>query len=270
MPEGDTIARMARTLGRWLGGRQVTAASGRVRGVAVERLVGDRVGVVESQGKHLLMRFESGRVLHTHMRMQGSWHVYRTGQRWPRPQAQARVVVECGPRLGVCFNAPVVELLVAGAERLHPALTALGPDLVQPAPDFDEVCRRAAARPPTTLIGDVLLDQRVASGIGNVYRCEALFLHGVHPAARLAAVGEEVFSAVVTTAARLLSANARPSAPGRVVAGSGRDVGLGPGRCWVYGRAGRPCRQCGTRVRGQRLGAHARTTYWCPACQPER
>jgi endonuclease-8 len=258
VPEGDTIFRTATTLRRWLVEREITAAR-TTAPVPVQLLVGDRVTAVDARAKHLLMRFASERVLHTHMRMTGSWHVYPAGQPWHLPAGQARLVLEAAERVAVCFNAPVIELLSAGGERVHPALATLGPDVLVDPLDVGAVIERAARRPPETQIGDLLLDQQVVSGIGNIYRCEALFLTGVHPS-RLAS-GVDL-GAVVTAAARIMRANLGPGGP------MGRNVGLGADDRWVYRRSGRPCRRCGTRVESGRVGMQARTAYWCPRCQP--
>ena len=257
MPEGDTIFRTAGTLRRWVEGREVTAA----RGAGLERVVGATVAAIDTRGKHLLIRFSSGLVLHTHMRMSGSWHVYPRGGRWQRPAAQARAVLECGERIAVCFNAPVVELLADHQERVHPGLTHLGPDVLDEDFDLDEAVRRAATRPAAMVMGELLLDQGVLAGLGNVYRCEALFLQGLDPAAPRRSISEEQLRLLITVARDLIRANAGPGATFR------RDVGLGPERAFVYGRSGRPCRRCGTTIRSAPLGVQARTAFWCPSCQ---
>ena len=262
MPEGDTIFRTATTLRRWLEGRTITAARTTVAGVAATALIGDRVSEVQARGKHLLIRFDSGRTLHTHMRMTGSWHVYTAGERWHRPASQARIVLVAGDRVAVCFNAPVVEVLAAGMERAHAALAGLGPDVLVEPLDLDEIRRRAATRERRTEIGDVLLDQQVASGIGNIYRCESLFLGRVHPRRPIGEIDDTTLDRLVIDAARLMRANARPDAS------VGREFGLGSDQRWVYGRSRRPCRRCGTRIASARTGTHARTVYWCPRCQP--
>jgi len=252
VPEGDTIFRTAATLRRWLGGREITGARSTAP-VPVASLIGDVVASVEAQAKHLLIRFESGKVLHTHMRMTGSWHVYPAGERWQAPAWQARLVLEAGERVAVCFNAPVIELLARGGERAHPALVNLGPDMLVEPLDLVAVRQRAAQRPPETEIGDLLLDQQVVSGIGNIYRCETLFLNGVHPRRRVSQVD---IGPLVTTAAELMQASVTPSTrPGTV-------------QRWVYNRSGRPCRNCGTRISSERVGTQARIAYWCPSCQP--
>ena len=260
MPEGDTILRTAVTLGRWLGGREVTEATTTVPGVPADRLVGQRVDRVDAWGKHLLVRFGSGQVLHSHLRMSGSWHVYSVGEKWQRPLRQARLVIVCGDRLAVCFNAPVIELLAARAEEVHPALAGLGPDVLGEDLDLDEVRRRARARPPELAMGELLLDQRVVSGIGNIWRSEALFLAGHHPWTPQSALSDDQLDQVVTTARRLMRSSAGVDAGG---AAGGR-----PDPRWVYRRTGRPCRRCGTRVESRRQGEQARMAYWCPACQP--
>jgi endonuclease-8 len=263
VPEGDTILRTATTLRRWLEGREVTGAESKVAGLATAgRLVGTTVTGVEARGKHLLVRFSSGQVLHTHMRMTGSWHVYPAGERWRRPAWQARLVLACGERVAVCFNAPVVELLAAGDERSQPALAGLGPDVLSPELDLAEVQRRAAARPGAVTVGELLLDQTVVAGIGNIYRCESLFLRGHNPWVRRDQLDDGALGALIGTAARLMGDNVRA---GTVAT---RSFGPGTRQPWVYRRSGRPCRRCGTTIASGRLGEQARSVYWCPACQP--
>ncbi len=249
MPEGDVLFRTAATLQRWLAGREVTAATSPAGSV-----VGRTVEKVEANGKHLLVRFDSGHVLHTHLRMTGSWHVYSTGERWRRPPGQARVSLTCGGRVAVCFNAPVVELLVPGGEAFHPALAGLGPDVLDRPLDLAEVRHRARRRPAGTALGELLLDQRVVAGIGNIWRCEALFLQGRSPWAPVSSLGDDELDALVATAGRIMGESLGPF--------TGR-----PER-WVYRRSGRPCRRCGTLVRSRPQGEQARTAYWCPTCQP--
>jgi endonuclease VIII len=264
MPEGDTILRAARSLGRWLEGREITAARSQRLKVPADRLVGHTVESVEARAKHLLIRLSSGDVLHTHMRMTGSWHVYRAGERWRKPGWQARVVLEAGDRVAVCFDAPVVELLSPGEVERHPSIARLGPDVLVDPLDTHEVARRAAARPADVPIGDVLLDQRVVSGIGNIYRCESLFLAGLHPATPRSAVEGRTLADLVRTASDLMRANLEP--------GAGFDRRFaplgGPRGAWVYGRGGRPCYRCRTPVATAVLGDPPRDVWWCPSCQP--
>jgi endonuclease-8 len=250
VPEGDVLFRSAATLQRWLAGREVTEATG-----AAVPMVGHTVEKVEANGKHLLIRFDSGHVLHTHLRMTGSWHVYSTGERWQRPAGQARVTLTCGSRVAVCFNAPVVELLPPGAEANHPSLSGLGPDILGQPLHREEIRGRARRRPPETALGELLLDQRVVAGIGNIWRCEALFLEGRSPWAPVSSLTDEQLDALVATAARIMNGSLAPF--------TGR-----PER-WVYRRTGRPCRRCRTPIRSRGQGEQARTAYWCPTCQPD-
>ena len=250
MPEGDVLFRTAATLQRWLAGREVTEATG-----AALPVVGETVEKVEANGKHLLIRFGSGHVLHTHLRMTGSWHVYSAGERWQRPASQARVTLTCGTRMAVCFNAPVVELLAPGAEANHPSLAGLGPDVLGTPPDLDEIRRRARRRPPETPLGELLLDQRVVAGIGNIWRCEALFLEGRSPWVPVASLADQELDALVSRAAQIMGQSLGPL--------TGR-----PDR-WVYRRTGRPCRRCRTPIKSRGQGEQSRTAYWCPTCQAD-
>ena len=259
MPEGDVLYRTASTLQRWLAGREVTDAT-----AAATPMVGQTVEKVEANGKHLLIRFDSGHVLHTHLRMTGSWHVYSTDERWQRPANQARVTLTCGNRMAVCFNAPIVELLAPGAEANHPSLSGLGPDILARPLDVEEIRARARRRPPDTALGELLLDQRVVAGIGNVWRCEALFLEGRNPWAPVSSLTDDELDALMSTAARSMGGSRGPSGPqgGRPAPFTGR-----PER-WVYRRTGRPCRRCGTLIKSRGQGEQSRTAYWCPTCQP--
>ena len=260
MPEGDTIHRAAAALRPVLLGRALTRVE-----VPRQRpplpAVGATVTRVEARGKHLLIHTSDGLVVHTHQRMTGSWHVYRPGQRWQKSPRAARVVLGVPGAVAVCFAAPVVEVLDAAGVARHPALRRLGPDLCEPDPDLDGVLARLAGHDPARIVGEVLLDQSVASGIGNVYRCDVAFLHGLDPHTPLGGVPPAVMRAAFDTAARLLHANL-----GR---GSRTTVSGAPGgTLWVYGRGGRPCRRCATPIASGHLGEQQRLVYWCPTCQP--
>jgi endonuclease-8 len=198
------------------------------------------------------------------MRMTGSWHLYRPGERWRKPRHLVRALVEVGPTpdgsdpqgwVAVCFSAPVVEL-VRGPRTDH-----LGPDLCTPGADLEEAVRRMDTVDPTTPVVDVLLDQRICCGVGNVYKSEVLFALGLHPLAPIGALDGEQRARLVETASRQLRANlttsSRTTLPGP------------PGTVAVYGRRREPCRRCGTPVAWARTGVDARGTYWCPRCQPE-
>jgi endonuclease-8 len=259
MPEGDTLFRTAAGLRPHLVGRVVTAARARRPGPQVERIVGSTIKAVETQGKNLLIRFDNGLVVRTHLRMNGSWHRYRPGERWRRGEARARLVIEVPGAVAVCFDAPVVELFEERTEQLHPGLAPLGPDLLNPDWGPDEAAEalrrlRDPARSNVT-ISAALLDQRALAGIGNIWRNETLFAERVDPFADVADLDDATLERLVATARRLLRASAGV-APGRVALA-------------VYRRAGRPCRRCGTFLRTRPLGGELpRTTYWCPTCQP--
>lgn len=255
MPEGDTIFRTAATLRAALAGKRlVRFETPRRRFEPFDPEV--VVRSVEARGKHLLIFFGDGRVLHTHMQMSGSWHVYPNGARWRRPDHQARAIVGVSDAVAVCFEAPVVELLRERDLARHPRLTALGPDLCSPEVDLDEVLTRLDRMSPDTEIGVALLDQRVASGIGNVYKSETLFACRVDPFARLAGLGVTTRRELYATASRLLRANL-----------GGQPRTTVPDGLAVYRKTGRPCPRCGSPIRSRRQGEAARTTFWCPSCQ---
>ncbi len=263
MPEGDTLFRTAAVLREVLLGRDVTAARGRPGGAALGRVVGSRVVSVEARGKHLLIGFDAGLTLHTHLRMNGSWHRYRTGEPWRRSPARAVAVIEVPGMVAVCFDAPTVELMDTAALAIHPALAALGPDLLAPEPDLDAaVARLSAPERAATPIGEALLDQTALAGLGNVYRSEVCFIERVDPFASVGALARGTVRRMLGTGARLLAANV--SGGTRTTVHRSR-----PGTLFVYGRAGRPCRRCGTLIRTRVTGELPRRTYWCPTCQPE-
>jgi endonuclease VIII len=255
VPEGDTIHRAA--------GRLRTALEGReLRRFEAPRLVGERprpgavIDSVEAVGKHLLMHFSSGLTLQTHMRMTGSWHLYRVGERWQKAEHLARVVVGVDDWVAVCFSAPVVRTY--RTERTDSPVAHLGPDLCRDDADLDAVVRRMGeVADADSAIADVLLDQRIASGIGNVYKSETLFACALDPFTPLRWVDKAMRRRLVETAAGQLRANL----------GAGPRTTV-PGGLAVYGRQRQPCRRCGTPVRAANQGPHARVTFWCPVCQP--
>jgi endonuclease-8 len=218
---------------------------------------------VEPRGKHLLIGFSNGRWLRTHMRMKGSWHRYAPGEPWRLPERRATCMLETDSAIAVAFDAPVAELLTKAELERHAGLRSLGPDLLAEHADLDEAVRRLREREATTL-GEALLDQRAVAGIGNVVKSEAAFMERLDPWAPVGAFTDAELRGVVQRAAGVLRTNT----------GGGRRVTTGrraPGESlWVYGRTGRPCGRCGTLIRARRQGDQARTTYWCPGCQPER
>ncbi|MGD9754615.1 MAG: Fpg/Nei family DNA glycosylase [Acidimicrobiia bacterium] len=266
MPEGDTIWRVAARLRPALLGRSL-------RRFEAPRLVGPRpragadgttVQAVEAVGKHLLIRFADGVQLQTHLRMTGSWHLYRIGERWQRPAHQLRVRLDTDDWVAVCFAAPVVRTdrfnpSVEVAIDRSPPVAHLGPDLAGADVDIDGVLRRVDAQPVERPVLDVLLDQRVAAGIGNVYKNELLWLHRLAPTTPIGAIDPARRRALYADAHRLLRANLGPGP--RVTA-----PGV-PGGVAVYGRRGRACPRCHSPIRSARLGQPPRSTYWCPTCQ---
>jgi endonuclease VIII len=263
MPEGDTIWRTARALHAALAGRPVVAFSSSLPTVAVAArrlaVVGRTVESVEARGKHLLVRFEGGPVLHTHQGMRGSWRLYRpaTAPRGRLPRCRA--AIETPTVVAACSLSPVVELLSAARALGHPALVRLGPDLLAAA--FDPAAARRRLRERADLpAGVALMDQTALAGIGNVYKSEVLFLCGVSPHARVRDLDDRTLDRLVATAGELMRRNLgtglrRTTSP------------LAPGRLFVYGRAGQPCRRCGTPVERTVQGEQARSTWSCPRCQ---
>lgn len=258
MPEGDTVWLAANRLHAALAGRTLTRSDFRVPQLATTDLSGRNVREVVARGKHLLARIDGGLTLHTHLRMDGAWHVYRSGARWRAPGWQARVVLTNVDWEAVGFRLPVVELLRTGDEAR--VVGHLGPDLLGPDWDHEEAVRRLRSHPDKA-VGLALLEQRNLAGIGNLYRTEALFLHGVTPWTPVAEAGD--LDELVELTRRLLLRN-RDDWP-QVTTGDSRRGH----QHWVFERAGRPCRRCGTRVRTARQGDQPvdRVTYWCPRCQ---
>lgn len=246
MPEGDTIFRAARALDQALAGRPlVRFEAPRLRFAPFPP--DTTVEGADAVGKHCLVRFDDGRVLRTHMMMTGSWHLYRPGERWRKKPAAMRALVEVPEWVAVCFAAPVVEL------DDHPAIDHLGPDLCRPDADLDEAVRRMGElRPADRTIGEALLDQRVAAGIGNMWKAEACFTCGIDPFTPVGELDDTERRRLLEVAAAYLrrsSAGERPPMS-------------------VYGRRDQPCRRCGTTIAWAPQGEQRRGTYWCPACQP--
>jgi endonuclease-8 len=260
MPEGDTIHKIAAYLRPRLEGVKLTSA--RIRRFPGEIVDGTTIRSVQATGKHLLMQLDDGRLLRSHLGMHGSWHRYRRDEPWRKPRRQATIELHVGDEVYVCFNAKEVELLRDRGVRQRILEARLGPDVTAPSPDLPlAVARARRFLEPEALIADVLLDQRVACGIGNVYKSELLFLERIHPERTLRAIDDETLERLYRLAHDLLRRNL----------GGGprttRFVEDGTGRAWVYGRRGRPCFRCGDPIRSRRLGRTQRVTYWCSRCQ---
>ena len=266
MPEGDTLHRTAARLRPALVGRPLERFDA-PRTPRPHPAAGTTIDAVDAVGKHLLVAFADGWRLRTHLRMSGSWHLYPAGARWQKPAHLARAVLVVPEWEAVCFSAPVVVLERAAptdADRppggAPPTLAHLGPDLCAVDADVDLAVERLAAIPePGTSIAEALLDQRVAAGIGNVYKSEVLWACRVDPFTPVADVDPATRRRLLERAHRLLLGNLTTTAR-TTVAGP-------PGSVAVYGRARRPCRACGTPIRVRRHGDQARSTYWCPRCQ---
>lgn len=273
MPEGDTIFRAARTLNRALAGQQVIRFESVLP--ALTRIhedfpvTGRIVQSVTAAGKHLLMHFSGDLVLRTHMRMNGSWHIYRPGERWRRPRRDMRLLVGTAQFEAVGFNVPVAEFLQGREIARQDDLRLMGPDLLGETFDEAEAIRRLRERGEIA-IADALLNQRVVAGIGNVYKSEVLFLCRVSPFACVADLDDEVLRSLLQTARTQLRANViDPTAAIVTYRGYRRTTRRAdPGeRLYVYGRARKPCRTCGTAIEVRAQGRDARLTYWCSRCQ---
>jgi endonuclease VIII len=283
LPEGDTIFRAAATLHRVLAGKEVTRFESvypALTRIAADRpIVGRTIEAVSARGKHLLIAFSGDLILRTHMRMNGSWHIYPAGARWQRPAHEMRVLVGTRDAVAVGFNVPVAELLTARALAQHRQLRALGPDLLSGAGgsgssertlfDRPEAIRRFRTRGGDT-IGDALLNQRVVAGIGNVFKSEILFVARIDPFAPMSSLSDAELERLVAVAREQLAANVITRSQTLSPAIGRRTTrSLDPReKLWVYGRGGRRCRRCGTLIRSKKTGLDARLTYWCPACQP--
>ncbi len=260
MPEGDTVHRAARTLDRALSGRVLAATDFRVPAFATWDLAGATISETVSRGKHLLTRIDgdSPWTLHTHLKMEGGWRVLLPGARWPRPAHTARVVLTTDEAVAVGFALGVVEIVAR--DREHDLVGHLGPDLLGPDWDADEAVRRLCEQPDRT-IKEALLDQTRLAGVGNMYAAELCFITGVAPERPVSDVPD--LRRMVDRAHQLLVLNSR-----RAQQSTTGDLARGR-QFWVYDRAGRPCRRCGTTIRQTLLGdeGRERTTFACPRCQ---
>ena len=276
MPEGDTIHRAAAALHRALAGRDIV----RFESVfpALTRVHDDHpltsmsVEKVQASGKHLLMHLSGGFVLRTHMRMHGSWHIYRPGERWRQNRRDMRVLVATADFEAVGFNIPVAEFIKVDPKHAlakHRVLGKLGPDALAANFDRDEAVRRLRSR-PASLIADALLNQQLLAGLGNVFKSEVLFACGINPFVTVAALTDSELEHLVEIGRKLLQANVGGSSTGLTTyTGSRRTTGRdNPAeQLWVYGRGRLPCRRCGTAVDVKKHGTDSRLTYWCPECQ---
>lgn len=255
MPEGDTIFRAARTLNSALAGKKVTRFETLFPQLArvddQEPIVGRTIEQVVPHGKHLIIDFSGGLHLRTHMRMNGSWHIYRPGERWKKRRSEMRLVITTDDWVAVAFNVPVAEFLDDRAIVRQNDLRHIGPDVLGHTFDAEEAFRRIRARPDAE-IADVLLNQRVIAGIGNIWKSETLFACGVNPFLRVVDLDDEQIKCLVASARKLMQRSANADSRNHNA---------------VYSRGGDPCRRCRTPIASRKQGIDARLTYWCPQCQ---
>ncbi len=279
MPEGDTIYRSARAMQKAIGGQAVTgfetalAKLARVNDDA--SIAGRTIEKVESRGKWLLVYFSGDLILATHMLMSGSWHLYRTGERWQMPRSRMRIVLSTSGWQAVAFNVPVAEFYTARTLERDSQIPRLGPDILSSGFRVDQGVERLteyARTSPDVEVAVALLNQRVLAGLGNVYKSEIAFAVGVHPFRRMSTLTPREIERIVDIAHRYMKAN--------VIDGKGDGIVTYLGnrrtthstdreeRLWVYGRQGQECRRCGMTIQMRKQGTQARSTYWCPECQP--
>jgi len=279
MPEGDTIYRAARALHKSLGGKVVTAFETGLANLASmaddKPIVGRTVEKVEARGKWCLIYFSGNLILVTHMLMSGSWHIYKTGEKWWMGRNRMRVAITCGDYQAVAFNVPIAQFHTAHSLERSAQIPKLGPDIL--AADFtaaaavDALKQYTISHPDAELAG-VLLNQRVLAGLGNVYKSEVAFAAGVNPFRQMRTITTAEMEKIAEVAQRYMQANVVDGAGDGIVTYSGNrrttQAMNQADRVWVYRRKGQECRRCGTIISMRKQGEQARSTYWCPSCQP--
>ena len=276
MPEGDTIFRTARALGRALVGRPITGF--RSNYPLITRfhddtpLTGQQVDHVESRGKWVLIYFSGGGILVTHMLMSGSWHIYRPGESWQQPGRNMRIVLENSACQAVGFRVPVAHMHTASSLARDRRIPNPASDVLNPTFDPEAVKQRllACAREE---IGDVLLHQEVLAGVGNVFKSEVCFVCRVNPFCKVADLRAEDVDALIQMSQKLIAANVIEDSGDTMVTYRGQQRRTAhtsdpSASLWVYGRNTDSCRRCRERIRRRLQGPDARVTFWCPVCQP--
>ena len=257
MPEGDTIAYAAQRMRPVLEGHVPDEVRTPHPRHALdrwpERLGGRAVTEIRTHGKHLFLCFDGDLVLHSHLRMTGTWGVYAPGRRWGRSPRLAWLVLARGGHQVVQFNGPVLELMTQSRTRFDQRLAALGPDILAETFDADRFLARLRADDPTRGIGEALLDQRNVAGIGNIWKSEGLWEAALDPWRPVSSVSDEEALAVIAAVRPRMTHSARH---GRM-----------DGEARVFRRAGRPCPRCGATVLARGQGDDNRTAFWCPGCQ---
>jgi endonuclease-8 len=275
MPEGDTLYRTARTLQLGLAGQRVTrfrSAYPRLNRVNEDSpLAGRTIERVESKGKWLLIHFSGDLILLTHMLMSGSWHIYRPSEKWQRPTGQMRIAIETEKLHAVGFLVPVAEFHSSGSLLRRDGFRTLGPRLLDVDLDEPEAARRLLSGPDLE-VGVALMTQSLLSGIGNAYKSEVCFACKVNPFRLVASLTESEAACLISTARRFMRANVSETSGDRIITYSGmrRTTGRSDpaARLWVYRRRLEPCRKCETPIESRKQGTDARTSFWCPQCQP--
>jgi endonuclease VIII len=278
MPEGDTIYRTARALQRTIGDKVVT---GFETGLAKLARVNDDTPIagrvvekVESRGKWCLIYFSGDLILATHMLMSGSWHLYHAGERWRMRRNRMRIVIRTADWEAVAFNVQVAEFYAARSLERSSHISKLGPDILSENFTVDDGVARLSAygrENPNEEIAQVILNQRVLAGLGNVYKSEVAFAAGVNPFRTMRTITPREMMAMVEIAQRYMQANVADGKDGIVTRSGGRSTTHTMDReerLWVYRRQGQECRRCGALLMMRKQGAQARSTYWCPECQP--
>jgi len=275
MPEGDTIYRAARTLNLALAGQTVTSFEStlpHLSRVEVDHgVVGRTLENVEAQGKWLLMYFSGGLILLSHMMMSGSWHIYRPGETWQRRRYDMRVVIATPKILAVAFNVPIAEFHTAASLTRREGFKSVGPSTLAENFDEAEVIARLRARPELE-IGVGLLTQSLLSGIGNVFKSEICYACGINPFRMVGDLSDDDLKCLVSKARKFMLANVTESSGDKITTyvPMRRTTGRAnvSERLWVYKRTGEPCRHCGSAIVSRKQGFDARTSFWCPRCQP--
>jgi endonuclease-8 len=279
MPEGDTIYRAVRALQKAVGGKVVTAfETGLAKLASVDDdapVVGRTVERVEARGKWCLIYFSGDLILVTHMLMSGSWHIYRTGEKWWMGRNRMRVAITCGEFQAVAFNVPVAEFYTARSLERSSQVPKLGVDVLGDNYSIKagmRALREYGAANPEAEIGVVLLNQRVMAGLGNVYKSEVPFAAGVNPFRQMRTITDREMEVMAEVSQKYMQANVVDGKGDGVVTYSGNRRTThemdGSNRLWVYGRQGQECRRCGAAIMMRKQGEQVRSTYWCPVCQP--
>jgi endonuclease-8 len=274
MPEGDTIFRAARTLNKALGGEVVTGFETVLPNLSRvdfdSPITGRTVEAVEAKGKWMSINFSGGLTLLTHMLMNGSWHIYRPGERWQKQTIDMRIVVKTEKIWAVAFNVPIAEFHTSDTLRRRQGFRSLGEDIL--SQNFDQEKSAAVLRSRGDLeVGVALLSQSIMAGLGNVFKSEVCFACGINPFRRVQTLQEEEIACVVETARKFMLANVAEASGDQITTYNGMRRTTGRAnieeRLWVYGRRNQPCRKCGTRIESRKQGEEARITFWCPLCQ---